>query len=90
MVVKTCSHLSDDVNLAFFMVRARKGALLLKNSSMRYALKFTIPKNDLTFVRVVGLAALSKAIVQSWVCATPFAEKKTPDNSFFGMLKMYF
>ena len=82
--------MSDDVNLAFFMVRARKGALLLENSSMNYSLKFAIPKNDLTFVRAVGLAALSKAIVQSWVGATPFAEKKTPNNSIFGMLKMYF
>ena len=30
-VVKACSHSSDHVNLAFFMVRAQRGAVLLEN-----------------------------------------------------------
>ena len=45
---------------------------------MKYALKFTIPKNDLTSVVVVGLVALSKAVVQSWMGAAPCAEKIIP------------
>ena len=65
IVAKACSHLSDHVNWAFFMVRAPRGAVLLENSRMKYALKFVIPKNDSTFAVVVGLVALSKAVVQS-------------------------
>ena len=49
---------------------------------MKYALKFAIPKNDLTSAMVVGLVMLSKAAVRSWVGTTPC--------SICGMLKMRF
>ena len=55
MLVETCSHSSYHVNLAFFMVRAQRGGVLLENSEMKYALKFAIPKNDLTFTVLVNL-----------------------------------
>ena len=88
--VKTCSHLSNHVNLAFFMVRAWGGPVLLENSGMKYALKFVIPKNDSTSTVVLGLEVLSEGVVLSWVDATPCAEKITPKNLMFGMLKMHF
>ena len=89
-VVKAGSHSSDHVNLAFFMVRARRGAVLLENSGMKYAQKFAIPKNDLASVVVVGLVELSKAVVHSWVGETPCAAKITPKNLICGMPKMHF
>lgn len=57
---------------------------------MKYALKFTIPKNDLTSVVVVGLVALSKVFSLSWVGVTPPTEKITPNNSICGTPKMHF
>ena len=57
---------------------------------MKYALKFVIPKNDSTSTVVLGLEVLSEGVVLSWVGATPCAEKITPKNLMFGMLKMHF
>ena len=57
---------------------------------MKYALKFVIPKNDSTSTVVLGLEVLSEGVVLSWVDATPCAEKITPKNLMFGMLKMHF
>ena len=88
--MKTCSHLSNHVNLAFFMVRAWGGPVLLENSGMKYALKFVIAKNDSTSTVVLGLEVLSEGVVLSWVGAAPCAEKITSKNLMFGMLKMYF
>ena len=90
MVVKACLHSSDHVNLAFFMVRARRGAALLENSRMKYAQTFAIPKNNLASVVVTGLVELSKAVVHSWVSQTPCAEKITPKNLICSMPKMHY
>ena len=89
MVVKAYPYLSHHVNLAFFMVRAWRGAVLLENSGMKYALKFIIPKSDLTSAMVVGLVVLSKVVVWSWVGATPRAEMKIPKNLIFSVPKTH-
>lgn len=90
IVVESFSHSSNHVDLPFYIARAQRGVVLLENSGMKYALKFAIPKNDLTSAMVIGLVALSKAVVQSWMGVTLFAEKITPKNSIFGTSKMQF
>lgn len=65
IVMESFSYSSNHVDLAFYMARAQRGVVLLENSGIKYALKFAIPKNDLTSAVVIGLVALSKAVVST-------------------------
>ena len=72
------------------MVSVCGGVVLLQNFGMKYALTFAIPRNSLTSAVMVGLAVITKAVVWSWVGATPCAEKITPNNPILGMPRTHF